>query len=370
VVLIDLDKFKEVNDSLGHLEGDLVLARVGRLLEQKCRQSNVVARYGGDEFIILMPETGIEQAQVLAERLRLWLATDPMLEEHHITGSFGVASFPVHGFSMEDLIRVADAGMYVAKHAGGNQVSTSNAFGEGSAVQRQLVSGYIEGFLQREHNGPEHLEELVATLRKLCGGKDDTNQRAMKEAIEALSRAAELRELNAAGHGEQCGHYAGIIARGLNLSSQEVEDITFAGRIHDVGKLFIPERILNKPGALTEDEFAVMKTHPRVGGEVLRAIPEIEEVAQAIESHHEAFDGGGYPRGLKGESIPLYGRIVAVADAYVNMTTDRSFAPPKTDEQALAELGKMSGTRFDGMIVRLFARLLKMERTSSLGGAT
>ena len=369
VVLIDLDKFKEVNDSLGHLEGDLVLARVGRLLEQKCRQSNVVARYGGDEFIILMPETGIEQAQVLAERLRLWLATDPTLEEHHITGSFGVASFPVHGFSMEDLIRVADAGMYVAKHAGGNQVSTSNAFGEGSAVQRQLVSGYIEGFLQREHNGPEHLEELVATLRKLCGGEDDTSFRAIKEAVEALSRAAELREHNAAGHGEQCGHYAGIIARGLNLATQEVDDITFAGRVHDVGKLFISERILNKPGALTEEEFAVIKTHALAGAEVLRAIPEIERVALAVESHHEAFDGSGYPRGLKGENIPLYGRIVAVADAYVNMTADRSFAPPKTDEQALVELGKMSGTRFDGMIVRLFVRLLKMERASSLGGA-
>jgi diguanylate cyclase (GGDEF)-like protein len=362
VVLIDLDKFKEVNDLLGHLEGDLVLARVGRLLEQKCRQSNVVARYGGDEFIILMPETGIEQAQVLAERLRLWLATDPMLEEHHITGSFGVASFPLHGFSLEDLIRVADAGMYVAKHAGGNQVSTSDAFGEGSAVQRHLVSGYIEGFLQREHNGPEHLEELVSTLRKLCAGEDGADQRAMKEAVEALSRATELREHNAAGHGEQCGHYAGIIARGLNLSAQEVEDATFAGRVHDVGKLFIPDRILNKPGALTEDEFAVIKTHPHLGAEVVRALPEIERVAQAVESHHEAFDGSGYPVGLKGENIPLYGRIVAVADAYVNMTCDRSFAPPKTDEQAMAELGKLSGTRFDGMIVRLFARLLKMER--------
>jgi len=370
VVLVDLDKFKEVNDSLGHLEGDLVLARVGRLLEQKCRQSNVVARYGGDEFIILMPETGIEQAQVLAERLRLWLATDPMLEEHHITGSFGVASFPVHGFSMEDLIRVADAGMYVAKHAGGNQVSTSDALGEVSTVQRQLVSGYIEGFLQREHNGPEHLEELVATLRKLSGGEQDAYRRPIKEAVEALSRAAELREHNAAGHGEQCGHYAAVIARGLNLSSEEVEDISLAGRIHDMGKLFIPERILNKPGALTDEEFAVMKTHPRLGAEMLRAIPEIAQVAQAIESHHEAFDGSGYPRGLKGDNIPLYGRIVAVADAYVNMTTDRSFAPPKTDEQALLELGKMSGTRFDGMIVRLFVRLLKMERTSSLGGAT
>jgi diguanylate cyclase (GGDEF)-like protein len=364
VVLVDLDKFKEVNDSLGHLEGDLVLARVGRLLEQKCRQSNVVARYGGDEFIILMPETGIEQAQVLAERLRLWLATDPMLEEHHITGSFGVASFPVHGFSMEDLIRVADAGMYVSKHAGGNQVSTSDAFGEGSAVQRQLVSGYIEGFLQREHNGPEHLEELVSTLRKLCGRDDDGDRRAIREAIEALSRAAELREHNAAGHGEQCAHYAGTIARGLNLSEREVEEVTFAGRVHDVGKLFISERILNKPGALAEDEFAVIKTHPQVGAAVSRAIPDIERVAQAIESHHEAFDGSGYPLGLKGENIPLFGRIIAVADAYVNMTSDRSFAPPKTDDQALTELGKLSGTRFDGMLVRLFVRLLKMDRPS------
>jgi diguanylate cyclase (GGDEF)-like protein len=360
VVLIDLDKFKEVNDSLGHLEGDLVLARVGRLLEQKCRQSNVVARYGGDEFIILMPETGIEQAQVLAERLRLWLATDPMLEEHHITGSFGVASFPVHGFSMEDLIRIADAGMYIAKHAGGNQVSTSDAFGEGSSVQRRLVAVFIEGFLQRDHNGPEHLEELVSTLRKLCGRDGDADQKASKEAVEALSRAAELREHNAAGHGEQCAHYAGMIARGLNLSAPEAEEVIFAARMHDLGKLFIPDRILNKPGALTEDELAVIRTHPHLGAEVLRALPETERVAQAMDSHHEAFDGSGYPLGLKGESIPLYGRIVAVVDAYVNMTSDRSFAPPKTDEQALAELEKLSGTRFDGMIVRLFARLLKM----------
>ncbi len=366
VVLIDLDKFKEVNDSLGHLEGDLVLARVGRLLEQKCRQSNVVARYGGDEFIILMPETGIEQAQVLAERLRLWLATDPMLEEHLITGSFGVASFPVHGFSMEDLIRVADAGMYVAKHAGGNQVSCSDAFGDGSTVQRHLVSGYIEGFLQREHNGPEHLEELVGTLRKLCGRDEHADQRAAREAVEALARAAEIRMHSAAGHDEQCAHYAGMIARGLNLSAEEVEDATFAGRVHDVGNLFIPDRILSKPGALTEDEFAMIRKHPQAGAEVLRAIPKVEHVAQAVESHHEAFDGSGYPFGLKGDLIPLAGRIVAVADAYVSMTSDRPFAPPKTDEQALAELEKSSGIRFDGMIVRLFARLLKMEKATSL----
>src|SRR6266446_5659576 len=330
VVLVDLDKFKEVNDSLGHLEGDLVLARVGRLLEQKCRQSNVVARYGGDEFVILMPETGIEQAQVLAERLRLWLATDPMLEEHHITGSFGVASFPVHGFSAEDIIRVADAGMYVSKHAGGNQVRSAELLsnGETSAVQRQLVSGYIEGFLQREDTGPEQLEELVSTLRKMCGGREELDRLALKEGIEALTRASEMREPHAAGHGEQCGHYSGIIARGLNFSPQEVQDVTFAARVHDVGKLFISDRILNKPGPLTDDEFDVIKTHPRVGAEVLRAMPDSKLLQQAVEFHHEAFDGSGYPAVLQGDNIPLWARIISVADAYVNMTSDRSLPLP------------------------------------------
>jgi putative nucleotidyltransferase with HDIG domain len=187
--------------------------------------------------------------------------------------------------------------------------------------------------------------------------------------VEALSRAAELREQNAAGHGEQCAHYAGIIGRGLNLSSEQVDELTFAARVHDVGKLFTPGRILNKPSALLEDEFETVKKHAQLGAEVLRAITAPERVVQALESHHEAFDGTGYPVGLKGEDIPLYARIVSVADAYVNMTSDRSFAPPKTDEQAITELGKLSGTRFDGMIVRLLARLMKMER-ASFGSAT
>jgi HD-GYP domain-containing protein (c-di-GMP phosphodiesterase class II) len=258
--------------------------------------------------------------------------------------------------------------MYLAKRGGGNKVCTSDAFGEGSASQRQLVSGYIEGFLQREHNGPDHLAELVNTLRKLGGRESDSDQRAMKEALEALSRAAELREHNATGHSEQCGYYAGMIARGLNLSQQDVEEVIFTGRVHDLGKLFVPDRILNKPGALTDGEYAVIKTHPQVGAEVLRSVPHIERVAQAVEAHHEAFDGGGYPFGLKGEDIPLFGRIIAVADAYANMTSDRSFAPPKNNEQALGELMKLSGTRFDGMIVRLFTRLLKMEQRTSSGG--
>src|SRR6201989_2816269 len=135
-----------------------------------------------------MPKASSDQAPSLAERLRLWLAQDSMLAEHHITGSFGVASFPGHGFSAEDIIRVADAGMYDAKHAGGNRVSMAEEFGEGEqfASQPQQISTYIEGFLQREQSDPEDLEELVNTLRKMCGDEDDCNVQVLKESIEAL----------------------------------------------------------------------------------------------------------------------------------------------------------------------------------------
>jgi diguanylate cyclase (GGDEF)-like protein len=370
VVLIDLDKFKEVNDTMGHFEGDLVLARVGRLLEQKSRQSNVVARYGGDEFIVLMPETGAEQAQVLAERLRQWLASDPMLSEHRITGSFGVASFPMHGFSIEDIIRVADAGMYVSKRSGGNSVSTAQEYVEGQdfARQRQQISAYIEGFLRREQTGPEHLEELASTLYKLCSGEEDCNVPLLKEAIESLSRAAESRELQTAGHGDLVARYTEVIARALGLSSEETADLVYAARIHDVGKIFISERVLNKPGPMSDDEFQLVRMHAHVGAEIVGTIPNSHMMREAIEHHHQRFDGSGYPDGLRGEEIPLWARIIGLTDAYANMVTEQSFGSARTPEQALDELSNMSGTRFDGMLVRLLLRGLKSERMSSGSG--
>jgi diguanylate cyclase (GGDEF)-like protein len=371
VVLIDLDKFKEVNDTMGHFEGDLVLARMGRLLEQKSRTSNVVARYGGDEFIILMPETGAEQAQVLAERLRQWIVADPMLNEHHITASFGVASFPMHGFTIEDIIRVADAGMYVSKRSGGNMVSTAQEFVEGEdfARQRQQISAYIEGFLQREHAGPEHLEELSTTLYKLCGGDQDCNVPLLKEAIESLSRAAESRELRTAGHGDLVARYTAVIARALGLSSEETADLVYAARVHDVGKIFVSERILNKPGPLSDDEFLQVRMHAHAGASIVGIIPHSAMMREAIEHHHQRFDGSGYPDGLRGEQIPLWARIIGLTDAYGNMLTEHSFSSARTPEQALDEMAHMSGVNFDGMLVRLLLRELKSERTSSSSGS-
>jgi diguanylate cyclase (GGDEF)-like protein len=366
VVMIDLDKFKQVNDSMGHLEGDLVLARIARLLEQKCRQSNVVARFGGDEFVILMPETSMDQAQILAERLRLWIATDPMLSEHQITGSFGVATYPLHGSTVEDIVRVADAGMYVSKHAGGNKVATADEFVEGqnSLVQRQVINAYVEGFLQREHYGPEYTAELVATLKNFAKNEAGGQRDVMMDAILALNRASESRELFASGHGDQVARNVEMIARELGIQGPELQDLVFAARIHDVGKIVIPEKILNKPAMLTEDEHYLVAMHANVGAEIVDAIPDSQHIRQMVRHHHESFDGSGYPDGLKGEQIPLYARIIAVSEAYTSMMIDRAYRVARSQADAVRELESRSGSQFDGMLVRILIRQFKAERAS------
>jgi diguanylate cyclase (GGDEF)-like protein len=364
VVLVDLDKFKEVNDTAGHLEGDLVLARVGRLLEQKCRQSNVVARYGGDEFVILMPETGAEQAQILSERLRLWLATDPMLTERHITGSFGVGTFPVHGATAEEVIRVADAGMYVSKRAGGNCVSIAEEYlnSGGAVAQRQLLTAYIEGFLQREHTGPESVQELTSTLKKMCAATD--SRESLMEALFALSRASEGREGHSTGLGSAAAREIEMLGHELGMREDELHDVSCAARLHDLGKLILPEKILCKPGPLTEDEFYLVKMHPLVGAEIVSCIPDSERLQEIIKHHHEHFDGSGYPDALHGEQIPLGARMVSVVAGYLAMMTDRPFAPRLSQAQAVAELERCSGTQFDGMLVRLFVAHLHGKKRS------
>ena len=368
VVMLDLDKFKQVNDTQGHLEGDLVLARIARLLEQKCRQSNVVARFGGDEFVILMPETSVDQAQILAERLRLWIATDPMLSEHQITGSFGVSTYPVHGSSVEDIMKVADAGMYVSKHAGGNKVSTADEFVEGqnSLVQRQILNTYVEGFLQREHYGPEYTAELIAALKSFAANEAGGNREVMMDAILALNRASESRELFASGHGDQVARNAEMIARELGIQGKELQDLIFAGRIHDVGKIVIPEKILNKTNGLTEDEHYLAAMHANVGAEIVDSIPDAQNIRQMVRHHHEAFDGSGYPEGLKGEQIPLHARIIAVAEAYTSMMNERSYRTARSQADAVRELESRSGSQFDGMLVRILIRHFKAERAAQV----
>src|SRR5262249_9493628 len=152
-------------------------------------------------------------------------------------------------------------------------------------------------------------------------------------------------EVHAGGHGEAVAKHCAIVAHELGLSNDEVSRVTFAARVHDVGKILISERILNKPGLLTEEEYHLVKLHPVLGEEIVQVIPGSHSMAAIIRHHHERTDGGGYPDGLSGEQIPLGSRILAVAEAYVHMTSERPYASTRTPSQAIAEMEELAGSQ-------------------------
>ena len=392
LVLMDLDRFKFVNDFYGHLEGDLVLQRVGHILEQNCRRSDVVARYGGDEFVILMPETNIEQSRQLASKLRSWISADPLLREKNITASFGIASFPVHGSTPQELIQVADASMYLSKHQGGNAVSTADHFdtGESKRWKRDVLEAYLGVTLKRLFStGPEAFEEIYQRLEQVAEslnaveagapGTDGESSAAFSagepapgsgegiqalpllviDTITSLAAAIDAKDPYTQGHSQKVAAYAALIGEALGLGDAQVGEIRLGGTLHDIGKVGIPESVLNKSGPLNPEEWETMKAHVRFGAKILEPLRGLSRVRQMVKHHHEFFDGSGYPDGLSGTQIPLGARIIALADAYDTITSDRTYSKARPAEEAFAELERCAGTQFDPELVTVFIKALR-----------
>ncbi len=375
LVLMDLDRFKFVNDFYGHLEGDLVLQRVGQILESNCRRSDVVARYGGDEFVILMPETTMEQARQLSLKLRGWVASDPLLREKNISASFGIASYPLHGSSPQELIQVADASMYLSKHQGGNTVSTADHVdpNEARRWKRDVLEAYLGVTLKRLFaTGPEAFEEIHQRLRQFSeslpagenhalSGPEAVHQlpQSILDTVTSLAYAIDAKDQYTQGHSQKVSAYAALLAEAIGMAESEVEEIRLAAVLHDVGKVGIPEQILNKSGPLNPDEWDTMKTHVSYGGRLLELLTQLARVRQMVLHHHEFFDGSGYPDALVGEVIPLGARIITIADSYDTITSDRSYKKGRTAEEALGELERCAGTQFDPELVAAFARAMR-----------
>jgi len=375
LVLMDLDRFKFVNDFYGHLEGDLVLQRVGQILETNCRRSDVVARYGGDEFVILMPETTMEQARQLSSKLRSWVAADPLLREKNISASFGIACYPLHGASPQELIQVADASMYLSKHQGGNTVSTADHVdpNEARRWKRDVLEAYLGVTLKRLFTtGPDAFEEIYLRLRQFtdslpatdaAGAAATDGPRALPQSIldtvTSLAYAIDAKDQYTQGHSQKVSAYAALLAEALGMNELEVEEIRLGAVLHDVGKVGIPEAILNKSGPLNLEEWDTMKTHVTFGGKLLEPLVPLARIRHMVLHHHEFFDGSGYPQALSGENIPLGARIITIADSYDTITSDRSYKKGRTAEQALSELERCAGTQFDPRLIEVFVRAMR-----------
>jgi diguanylate cyclase (GGDEF)-like protein/putative nucleotidyltransferase with HDIG domain len=370
LVLMDLDRFKFVNDFYGHLEGDVVLQRVAHILEQNCRRSDVVARYGGDEFVILMPETSVEQARQLATKLRGWVASDPLLRDKNITGSFGIAGFPVHGSTPQELIQVADSSMYLSKHQGGNAVSTPEHFDPGKTKRwkQDVLEAYLGVTLKRQFStGPEAFDEIRRRIEQFTrslaeeGGNESLHllPASVVETVTSLALAVDSKDQYTHGHSQKVSEYAASLAASLQMDPVDIEEIRLAALLHDVGKVGIPEAILNKSGPLDAAEWETMKSHTELGARLLEPMRAMARIQLMVKHHHEYFDGSGYPQRIAGEQIPLGARIIAIADAFDTITSERAYKKPRTFEAAIEEIERCAGSQFDPKFVQAFVELMR-----------
>ncbi len=328
VLVGDLDHFKEVNDRSGHEIGDRVLQRAGRVLAVCKRQIDSAARVGGEEFALILPGTGEDGAFVLAERLRCALRDELAGDSVPVTISFGLATFPTHGETAASLLRAADEALYAAKDSGRNRTV-------------------------------RHSPLLHEALPWSSGARDVEGERFVAVVLD-LAEAVDLRFSGSARHSETVGRYAELMARELRLPERQIGRVRLAGMLHDIGKVGVPDAILRKPGALSEHELEIVRRHPELGAQILEH-ESLGDVREWVAMHHERPDGLGYPHGLSGAELPLPARILAVADAYEAMTSDRSYRDSIGHEAARAELRRCAGTQFDARVVAAFLAALDHE---------
>ena len=315
LAMVDVDGFRNLNAQHGREVGDRVLQVIGHTLDRFTRASDVVCRAGADEFLAMLPESTGADAMKATERILLELEAIEVPPLRTISVSIGVAEYG-RRMSSEELVAAAGKALDRARSAGGARAELM-AGGEEDGAEasdgeaRDAVTGLAEALLERDRYTGEHSESVVALATR--------------------------------------------VARGLGLDEAEVERVRSAALLHDIGKVATPDQILNKQGALDDDEWVVMREHPVVGERILRSIPGLGSVARIVRHEHERYDGGGYPDGLAGDEIPIGSRIILACDAYHAMTSDRPYRAAMSHEEAIKEIAAGAGTQFDpdvtGMLI-------------------
>ena len=327
LLFMDIDYFKNFNDINGHQAGDLLLKEISQILKYCIRDTDAVARYGGEEFAVILPNTTEKNALKIGERIRssiqsTYFKGQENQPDKNITISIGVSSYPKRAISKHQLINTADDALYRAKSFNRNRV------------------------------------ELYHSVLDELSENRDINIDTVK-SLKYFINMINIKDRYTYGHTERVVIYSKYFGEYINLTEEEKIKLQVSAYLHDIGKLEIPEEVLNKKEKLTQSERQMFINHPQVGVDLIKNIEQLSEFKLIIKHHHERYDGNGYPSGLKGLDIPYLSRILTIVDSFDAMTSNRTYNKVKTKEEAIKELRDQAGKQFDPDLVEKFINMLE-----------
>lgn len=339
-VMVDVDHFKRINDRYGHSVGDQVLQHIAERLRSLVRDCDLICRYGGEEFCVLLPQTNLDAAKQAGERYRKMIETSPC-GSISVTVSVGVSSIKLGAKTPLELLDQADKALYGAKRSGRNRVcGWDDVRSEGEIADR-----------------PSQVDVIAAA---------DAQGKApiLFSAVSALMSALAYRDKATAEHSQRVADLCVMAAENL-IPVSDMFVLEVAALLHDIGKLGVPDSILLKPGPLTPEEWKIMRSHDSMGEEIIAAAFASPELTNLVRMHHAWFGGSPHVANLpKGESIPIAARILTIADAYDAMTSDRVYRQGRSRDDAFAELRRCAGTQFDPQLVERFIKAVMAREAS------
>ena len=348
ILMLDLDYFKSINDTYGHQFGDKILKQVARILKVELRTNDVVARWGGEEFAVILPDTNRIDALAVGNKILDLFRSKNFGDASSIIRlkcSIGVVNYPEDPlFSIEEMIDAGEECIYKVKERGGDGVSIY-----GHELEAFELSKFAE----------EDRKRYIDAVKQKLSFYAVRSERSILEAIYSLAKSIELRDRRTREHCDRMVDYAERMAKRLGMNDQEVANVRRAAMLHDIGKLGISDTILLKPGKLTVEEYEIVKKHPVIGADIITVASFLKDIVPLILGHHEHYDGSGYPRGLKGEEIPLGARVLAVVDVFEALTSDRPYHKAVSKELAIKILKEGAGTQFDPKIIDIFLQIVE-----------
>ncbi len=345
IIILDIDHFKNINDTYGHLGGDIILKQVAGILQDNAYSKDLVARYGGEEFVVLMPDTNCEKAEIAGERLRKIIkSTDWRIsaEDFTLTVSMGVDTLDLNGTSEgSKLIQRADAALYTAKNQGRDRL-----------VRWDHIDISEDDFIT-------NYEEYTQTQNLLVEMSDNLKDDVAKSLCVHIQNTLGKQSADLDDCVDQVITYTKAVCEELHVSEDFINQLILATRLYNLGKISIPEDILTKKTALTPKERQVVEQLPLISIKLLEPLGIYSREMPIIRHRSEKFDGTGFPDGIKGQKIPFGSRILAVVDSFNAMTSPRPYRDPFTLEQALSELENCSQTKYDPQVVEAFTKVAR-----------